>query len=177
MHPHQTHQQLIAVASEQHPFAVVIGCSDSRVPPEIIFDQGLGDIFDVRTAGNVLSPIILGSVEYAVEHLHVSLILVLGHEHCGAVEAAVHHEKPHNHVNSIIKALAPAVRQTRHQHGDWVENAVKENVVFVMHQITKDKALQKHIQSGQVKVIGGYYHLASGQVEFLTGTNVNLQSP
>lgn len=167
MHPHQTHQQLLALATEQHPFVVVVGCADSRVPPEIIFDQGLGDIFDIRTAGHVLAPVVMGSLEYAVEHLHVPLIVVLGHEHCGAVEAAVHHEHPHNHVNSIIKALAPAVRKAEHQPGDRVENAVRNNVRHVLGQIASDDTIQKYIETGQVTLVGGYYHMETGEVEFI----------
>src|SRR6059036_1627413 len=104
------------LAKSQHPFAVVLGCSDSRVPPEIVFDQGLGDLFVLRVAGNVINDESLGSIEYAVDHLAVRLIVVLGHQRCGAVKAekdtiAAKGEAP-GHIQSLVTAIKPAVEAT-----------------------------------------------------------------
>jgi carbonic anhydrase len=163
IHPHQSHERLLEIRKAQHPFVAMLGCSDSRVPPEMIFDQGMGDVFDVRVAGNVLDPAVLGSLEYAVEHLHVPLIMVMGHERCGAVQAALTHENPHNHINSIIRSLAPAVRGA---HGS-AEQATKDNVLRVLHQLSTMPLFHEKIRSGQLKVMGGYYRLETGQVEFI----------
>ncbi len=163
IHPHQTHEQLLVVSQEQHPFVVVLTCADSRVPPEIIFDQGLGDIFDVRVAGNVLDPVVLGSLEYAVEHLQVPLVLVMGHERCGAILAALAHEHPHNHINSILCKLAPTVKGS----GDSTEAAVKNNVNHVLAQLNRSEFFQKYLASGKIQLVGGYYHMETGQVELL----------
>src|SRR6187399_2765484 len=108
VHPHETLNRIRELKKGQHPFAVVVSCSDSRIPPELIFDQGLGDIFSIRTAGNVIGDYELGSIEYAVEHLHCKLIVVLGHENCGAVQAYANAgiKKHHDHVQSIIDYIA-----------------------------------------------------------------------
>jgi Carbonic anhydrase len=107
VHPDQTLERIRELKKGQHPFAVIVSCSDSRVPPEVIFDQGLGDIFSVRTAGNVIGDYELGSIEYAVEHLGCQLIIVLGHEQCGAVSAFLQHESDthHDHIQSILHYL------------------------------------------------------------------------
>ena len=103
-----------ALATGQKPFAIILACSDSRVPPEIIFDQGLGEIFVVRVAGNVPDPVILGSIEYAAEHFNCPLVMVLGHKRCGAVTAAVQSQgPPHGNIGAIIKTIAPAVKQAK----------------------------------------------------------------
>lgn len=162
-HPHQTHEQLVALSRTQHPFVAVLGCSDSRVPPEIIFDQGLGDIFDIRVAGNVVDPVVLGSLEYAVEHLNVPLIFVLGHERCGAIQATLDHENPHNHINTIIRSIAPAIKHSKNSS----EQAAKLNVTRVLQQISESPVFRKRLESGQLQLVGGYYHLDSGEVEVL----------
>ena len=163
-HPHQTHQQLVELRKEQHPFAAVLACSDSRITPELIFDQGLGDIFDVRVAGNIADEAVLGSLEYTVDHLHVQIILVMGHQNCGAIEAAMAHEHPHNDVNYIIHSLAPALH---HAHGS-LEEASKTNVQQVLHRLDHTPTLSKKIATGELKLVGGYYHLDTGQVELLS---------
>lgn len=168
-HPHQSHDQWAVLKKGQHPFAAVLTCSDSRIAPEVIFDQGLGDIFDVRVAGNIADAGALGSLEYAVEHLHVPFILVLGHQNCGAVEARLTHQHPHNHIHHILHALSPAVR---HAHGS-LEEAVKENVHRVVTRLEKTKALKEKIESGELQVIGAYYNLDSGEVELLSSSVVH----
>jgi carbonic anhydrase len=154
------------VAFSQHPFAAVLGCSDSRVPPEIIFDQGLGDLFVVRVAGNVLDENGLGSLEYAVENLYCPLIIVLGHSKCGAVTAAVDGKRLPGHVQEILEALKPAVRAGRSLPGDPVENAMKANVERVTSQLKTSKPiLAEHVKNGRLKIVGARYDLATGAVE------------
>lgn len=167
-HPNQSVSRRDEVAKGQHPFAVIVGCSDSRLSPEIVFDQGLGDLFVVRVAGNIVDDNALGSIEYAVEHLGARLIVVLGHEKCGAVAAAVASDHADGHVDSIVKAIQPAVIKATTEHGDVVDNAVKENVRQVVAEIrTSEPVLAKLVKSGKVKVIGARYDLDSGRVQLV----------
>src|SRR5947208_15471281 len=108
VHPDQTLDRIRDLKKSQNPFAVIVSCSDSRLPPELIFDQGLGDVFSIRTAGNVIGDFELGSIEYAVEHLHCKLIVVLGHENCGAIQAyaAAGEEKHEDHIQSLVDYIA-----------------------------------------------------------------------
>ncbi len=157
-----------AVAKSQMPFAIIVGCSDSRVGPEIVFDQGLGDIFVVRTAGEVVDATALGSIEYAVDHLGSSLIVVLGHKRCGAVSAAVATAKEPGHIAAVLKAIEPAVEQTKGKPGDPVENAVRAQAVDVAKQLHDAKPiLAKRVHSGKLKVVAARYDLDTGKVEFL----------
>ena len=157
-----------AVAKHQMPFAIIVGCSDSRVGPEIVFDQGLGDIFVVRTAGEVVDATALGSIEYAVEHLGSSLIVVLGHERCGAVSAAVSITKEPGHIATVLKAIEPAVEQTKGKPGDPVENAVRAQAVDVAKQLQNAKPiLAERVHSGKLKIVAARYDLDTGKVEFL----------
>jgi carbonic anhydrase len=157
-----------AVAKGQMPFAIIVGCSDSRVGPEIVFDQGLGDIFVVRTAGEVVDVTALGSIEYAVEHLGSSLIVVLGHERCGAVSAAVAVAKEPGHIATLLKAIEPAVEQTKGKPGDPVENAVRAQAIDVAKQLQNAKPiLTERVHSGKLKIVAARYDLDTGKVEFL----------
>ena len=169
LHPHQTAHRRAELANSQHPFAIVLGCADSRTSPEVVFDQGLGDIFVVRVAGNVLNDETVGSIEYAVEHLGARLIVVLGHQRCGAVKAAretlaAKAEAP-GHVQSLVKALQPAVEATT---GADVEATAKANVLNVV-QALRDSApiLKEMVAKGSISVIGANYNLDTGAVEFL----------
>lgn len=167
-HPDQTAARRTLVAAAQHPFAVILGCADSRVPPEVIFDQGLGDIFVVRVAGNVTSAEVLGSVEYAIEHLDTSLVVVLGHEKCGAVQAAASGGRAEGHIAALMHDIEPAVKEARSQKGDLVHNAVICNVKNSVHAIaTALPDIKKRIAQGRLKVVGADYDLQSGRVEFL----------
>ncbi len=160
------------MAKAQNAFAIVLGCSDSRVPPEVLFDQGLGDIFTVRVAGNIADDVALGSMEYAVDHFATALIVVLGHERCGAVSATVEAVKtgtmPRPHIASLVSAIAPAVEAVRHQPGDPVENAIRQNVRSVV-ALLKSSApvLDRAASFGWLDIVGAEYHLASGRVNFL----------
>jgi carbonic anhydrase len=168
-HPRQASQEREKLTKSQHPFAIVLGCSDSRVPPEIVFDQGLGDLFVLRVAGNVIDDHSLGSAEYAVDHLAVRLIVVLGHQRCGAVKAAkdtiaAKTEAP-AHIQSLVTAIQPAVEAT--VHGD-LEATVKTNVKDVVQALRSSTPVVKaKVDSGQVRVVGAYYSLDTGSVTFL----------
>jgi carbonic anhydrase len=168
LHPHQSWKTRLSLSKGQHPFATVLSCADSRVPPEIVFDEGLGDLFVVRVAGNILDDMILGSMEYAAEHLHVPLIVVLGHTGCGAVTAAVSGTAEHNHLDLLMKALQPAVVQASKEPGDPVANAIRDNIQLVVKQIRDSQPVMAELQAkGQLKVLGALYHLDTGHVEFL----------
>lgn len=155
----------------QQPFAVILSCSDSRVPPEHIFDQGLGDIFVVRVAGNVAGSIELGSVEYAVEHLGSPLILVLGHQMCGAVKATVAGGKPEGNIGSIVKKIKPAVKKAKAQVKDKdkvLDAAILENTKNMAAGLTKKSAIIKHlVEEKKVKIAAGVYNLTTGKVELV----------
>jgi carbonic anhydrase len=156
------------VAKAQHPFAVIVGCSDSRVPPEIILDQGLGDLFVVRLAGNVVDDCARESIEYALDHLGVPLVVVLGHKRCGAVGAALEARPDEDHLRAIMKAIAPAVERARGKEGDVWENAVKENAVLTAAQLQASAPIiAPLVKSGKVRVLAAYYDLDTGEVVFL----------
>jgi carbonic anhydrase len=167
-YPHQSQKRLAEVAQAQHPFATILSCADSRVPAEILFDQGIGDLFDVRIAGNIVTPESLGSLEYAVALLNTPLLMVLGHERCGAVTAAVQNKALLGEIGSFVKAIMPAVDQVKGQAGDPVENAVVANVLYQMNQLQRSKLLSEALQSGQLKLVGGRYDLDTGSVTLVT---------
>src|SRR5713101_2566934 len=157
------------LTKSQHPFAIIVSCSDSRVPPEIVFDQGLGDLFVVRVAGNVIDDHSLGSIEYAVDHLAVRLVVVLGHQRCGAVKAAKEtiaaKGKAPAHIQSLVTAIQPAVEATA--KGD-LETTVRENVKNVVQALRSSApVLKAEVDSGELKVVGAYYSLDTGSVAFL----------
>jgi carbonic anhydrase len=155
--------------TSQHPFAIVLSCSDSRVPPEIVFDQGLGDLFVIRVAGNVIDDQSLGSIEYAVDHLAVRLIVVLGHQRCGAVKAAketiaAKTEAP-AHIQSLVTAIQPAVEATAKGDLNATIEANVRNVTQALRSSTP--VLKPKVDSGELKVVGAYYSLDTGAVAFM----------
>lgn len=157
-----------ALLENQKPFAVIVCCSDSRVPPEIIFDQSLGDLFVVRVAGNIVDEFAIGSIEYGVNVLGANLILVLGHSNCGAVDAALKGMKFDNHIQEVVNAIQPAVIATKGETGNLLEKTIKANVKFVEEKLKTSKPLlSKLIENGSVNITGAYYDLDSGKVEFL----------
>jgi carbonic anhydrase len=168
-HPGQTAERRTELAKTQHPFAAIVSCSDSRVPPEIVFDQGLGDLFIVRVAGNVINDEGLGSIEYTVDHLGTRLILVLGHQSCGAVEAAretiAAKGKAPGHIESLVTAIKPAVEATAKDDLDATVKANVKNVVQALRSSTP--ILKAEVDSGKIKIIGGYYSLDTGAVTLL----------
>ena len=168
-HPRQNAERRTELAASQHPFAIILGCADSRTGPEILFDQGLGDLFVAREAGNVVDDHTIGSIEYAVEHLHVPLIVVMGHKRCGAVAAArdIVTAKGHaeGHIESVVAAIRPAVEATA---GQDVEATCKANVRNVVLALRTSEPLLRHMIDGdQVRAVGAYYDLDTGAVTFL----------
>ncbi|AJQ27501.1 carbonic anhydrase [Pelosinus fermentans] len=155
----------IELTKGQHPFAVIVSCSDSRVAPELLFDQGLGELFVVRVAGNVLDAIELGSVEYAVEHLGAKLIVVLGHEKCGAVKATVDGGELPPNIKVIADKIQPAVAAAKAKHSDNVYEATTDaNIINMVASLNSDHVIT-HVEG--VKFLGAKYHLESGEVEFI----------
>jgi len=169
-HPHDTAKFRATLATGQHPRAAILGCADSRVPPELVFDEGLGDLFVVRVAGNVASALDIGSVEYAVEHLGVNLVVVLGHHSCGAVKATVDSGgKAEGNIGAIVEEIAPAVEQARHSPGKegLVNDAVHVNAHRTAEALAaKSPILAEAVEAGKLKIVVGVYDLASGAVEF-----------
>lgn len=153
-----------ATAQAQHPFAIIVGCADSRTSPEIIFDQGIGDLFVVRTAGNLVDDYALGSIEYAVEHLGSRLIVVLGHERCGAVQAALAGGSAPGHIEALVRGIQPAVAASKKMKGDPLTNAVRENDAEVAAKIRKKAELGS--LASEVRIVEGYYSLDTGKVEW-----------
>ncbi|MGH7889696.1 MAG: carbonic anhydrase, partial [Thermodesulfobacteriota bacterium] len=165
LHPDRTSERRQETAANQEPFAVILGCSDSRVAPEIIFDQGIGDLFIVRVAGNVVGPLELDSIEYSALYLHSSLALVLGHENCGAVKAVLQGNT--KDIEAVADLLQPAAIATEKQKGDRLENTIKMNVEMVSAQLKKSPVLSRLIAQKKFSVVGGYYNFHTGQVEIL----------
>ena len=168
-HPHQTLERRMELKEAQSPFAAVLGCSDSRVPPEIIFDLGIGDIFVVRTAGHIYDKICLGSIEYAAAHLHVPLIMVLGHSKCGAVQAALNAIDEKASMSGLALAIQPALEQVKEKSGDLVNNAAKANARIITERLKSSKPiLTELIRMGKLKIVAAYYDLETGAVEVLS---------
>ena len=168
IHPNQTQERLVEVSGGQKPFAVIVGCSDSRIPPEIIFDQGLGDLFVIRVAGNVVDDVALGSIEYAVSHLGTQLVVVLGHGKCGAVSATVQGGEIHGHIGSIVKAIIPAVEKAKGQTGDLIDNVIKANAALVAGKIiSTGPVLSNLVNDNKIKIVSAYYNIESGVVDII----------
>ncbi len=168
----QDRRRRLEIAKTQTPFAVLVSCSDSRVPPEALFGRGLGDLFIVRVAGNTVSKEGLGSIEYAVAELGVPLIVVMGHERCGAVAAAVSVVKDNTlfpgMISDMVQPILPAAIATRDQKGDWVENAVIRNVQNVVARLKiSGKLIEDPYAAGTLKIIGARYDLDEGRVDFM----------
>ncbi len=167
-HPDQSTERRFELKHGQHPFAIILGCSDSRVPPEVIFDQGLGDLFVIRVAGNVLDQTIVASIEYAVLHLDVSLIMVMGHSQCGAVQAACGHEQLEGYLPSLTFALNTAYNKAKNKPGDLTENVALANVELVVQELKQIGVhLPEMVKDGKLEIVPAYYHIGTGKVELL----------
>ncbi len=175
---------LIKVQDRQNPFAIILGCSDSRVPAEIIFDQGMGDLFVIRIAGNIVAPSQLGSIEFAVEQFGTPLVLVLGHSSCGAVSATLEDirnpaAENSSNVFSIVKRIRPVVEnllksESTQDRQAVLEAAIKANIMASVKQLqTESPLLQTYIEKKQLLIVGAEYSLTTGEVEFLDTTNSN----
>lgn len=165
------------LAKEQNPFAIILGCSDSRVPAEIVFNQGLGDLFVIRVAGNIVAPSQVGSVEFAAERYDAPIVVVLGHSHCGAIAATVDalyqpHQKASSNLMSIVNRVRPSVEilmhtDLRHDLDKLRKYAIRANVQASVNQLRHgSEVLENLIEKGQLKVVGAEYSLETGAVEF-----------
>lgn len=176
--PRQTDEDLRNNELGQKPFATIIGCADSRVPNEIIFDQGVGDLFITRTAGQVMAEASYGTIEYATEVLNTRLIVVLGHESCGAVQAAMKlPENPPGHVVTLINAIKPASLYAKeHSHGDnMLDSAIRKNVLEQVKLLRGlEPVLSRRFERGEVLIVGAVYNLHDGEVIFLEETITSL---
>jgi carbonic anhydrase len=182
-HPHESRDWRAAIETGQHPFAVILGCADSRVPPELVFDQGFGDLFVVRVAGNIVDVDVTASVEYAVDHLDTRLVVVMGHTQCGAVKAALDHltdsmAEP-DEVVSLLYRIEPALkdlpRELDPQHK--ADLAVKHNVELAVQRLSQVPDLMKSLKSGKLTIVGGVYDMHSGKVEFLESDAKTIPAP
>ena len=167
-HPHQSAARQRELAHGQHPHAVILSCADSRVAPEIVFDQGLGDLFTIRVAGNIATDAEVASIEYAAEHLHTPLVVVMGHQSCGAVAAAVAGGEAPGHLPTLIDAIRPAVDKARELPGDLAANAMRINVEMVVAQLrSSPPVLAELVASGKLRIVGAVYSLENGKVTWL----------
>jgi carbonic anhydrase len=167
----------VALAEEQKPYAAILGCADSRVPPEVIFDQGLGDLFVVRIAGNTAEdPLVVGSVEYAAEHLGSILLMVLGHQGCGAVKAAVATATEGAHqegeIQSFVDPIVPVVKKAKKASPDasteeLTDQSIQDNVKHSVDELGHASLLEHLLEEGKLKIVGGEYNLKSGKVELV----------
>jgi carbonic anhydrase len=171
--PRVTPQMLAGLAKGQQPYATVLGCSDSRVPPEIVFDAGLGELFIIRVAGNVLSPEVAGSLQYAGSHLHTPLFVVLGHEGCGAIGAALeykcHGAQQRSRIQVLVDTICPGISEIDPELPPHVRlaQAVESNVRWTVRQIRESPEGQARLAEGRVKLVGAIYQIESGRVRFL----------
>jgi len=171
--PHGDAARRSGLTAGQQPFATILACADSRVAPELVFDQGLGDLFVVRVAGNIVDDVVLGSIEYASAHLGVNLIVVMGHASCGAVGAAVENvdvdgPATHSHIDSLIEALRPAVKAAREAgSGDLVAASVNENACRTAASIRSSEPIIGPLASSSIEVKPACYDLATGRIDWL----------
>ena len=167
LRPHQSPARRIEVADTQRPFAIVFGCSDSRVPPEIVFDQGLGDLFVVRTAGHVLDSAALASIAFGVEHAGCRLVMVLGHRNCGAVSAVVEGHVP-AYLAHVADAMQPVLKRVKLQPSALLDNAIRLHTGMTVQALrAAEPVLSKAEREGVVRVVGAYYDLCDGGVSIL----------
>jgi len=171
IHPDETLSRIRDLKTGQNPFVVLVSCSDSRVPPELIFDQGLGDVFSIRTAGNIIGDYELGSIEYAVEHLHCKLIVVLGHENCGAIQAYAtsKNEKHNDHIQTLVDYIAAEEEEKNIPDSlrSNIDILVKANIAHGVNFLrSSTPVLKPLVDKNEIKIIGAYYDLDSGDVLF-----------
>lgn len=182
IHPNLTQEARTQTTDHgQHPYVTIIGCSDSRAPIEAIFDAGIGEIFVIRVAGNVVDTDEAGSIEYGIGHLHTPLLVVLGHTLCGAVTAVTRGDEVHGSIPALVDNIVPAVQKAKHDHGDefsheLVESAIKFNVWQSIEDLYKVSHEAKElVLDGKLKVVGAIYNLSTGEVEWL-GEHPNQQT-
>ena len=172
IHPNQSIKRRLALRHHQGPFATVFSCIDSRVPPELAFDRGIGDMAVIRTGAQVLDEgVVFGSIEFTPDHLGTPLILVMGHQRCGAVDAAIHTIKDGGtapgHIQSIVDALRPAYEVAIEQPGDLVDNMVRAQTKLTVRRLRTDPLLREFIEKAKLRVAGAYYSLDTGVVSII----------
>lgn len=167
-HPNHCEESRQSLIAGQEPIATVLTCADSRVPPVDIFDQGLGDLFVVRVAGNVIGDHSLGSIEYAVKHLHTPVVIVMGHANCGAISAIASGTAIEGHIATLGPAIQTAIRNIKDLEGDLVNNASKELARLISVKIAESEPIVAElVKNGKVKIVPAFYDLMSGEVQFL----------
>lgn len=165
-------QEIEETKDEQFPFAAILGCMDSRVPVEILFDQGIGQLFVLRVAGNIENDDIIAGLEYACSVIGSKLIVVMGHENCGAVKAACDNVNI-GHITEIVKKIKPSIEILEETEADWTESSfvneiAKVNVMITIDEIREKSCILRELeQKGQIKIVGAYYHVHSGTVEIV----------
>ena len=168
-YPDQSLERLRLVAKAQYPFAAILGCADSRVPAEIVFDQGLGDLFVVRVAGNVVSDTVIGSLEYSTAVLGSQLIVILGHKRCGAVAEAIKNEPLPGRIGLIIEGIKPSVERVKLRIGDNMQNAVIANIEYQAEKLQESSTiLAKLLDEGKLKIVSACYDVDTGKVNIIT---------
>lgn len=167
-HPHQTSAHRRELVEGQHPFAAILSCSDSRVPSELVFDQGLGDLFIVRTAGHTINELVIASLEYAVFVLEVSLIMVVGHEQCGAVTAVMTHKVLPGHLPQLADNLRPALESVDPEEDHAIEHAIKVNSQYTVQALLENsEVLTQAVKADRLRIVPAYYDLKTCCVEIL----------
>jgi carbonic anhydrase len=171
-HPHQSADRLQELSQGQNPIVTILSCADSRVPAELLFDLGLGDAFNVRVAGNVVNPEVIGSLEYAVELLNTPLLIVLGHERCGAVTAAVKHQAVPGSIGAFVRDIEPAIDLAHLLPEDGIDTAIDKTVIANVHYqleklLAQSKLIADRQAKGTLKVVGARYDLDSGAVQLV----------
>jgi carbonic anhydrase len=174
LHDSVSEEDFVRLRETQRPFAVILGCSDSRVPPELVFDQGFGDLFVIRLAGNLIAPGVGGSIQYAYQHLGTSLLVVLGHEGCGAVKAALaakfHRAKHPERIRQLVEMIEPGLERIdpKLSAAEQLTASVEANVRWSMHQVTRAREAQRAFRTKNgVLIVGAVYELATGKVRWL----------
>lgn len=170
LHPHESRKRMEEISDGQNPIAAIVCCSDSRVPPEIIFDQGLGDLFVIRTAGNLMGGLEIGSLEYAVEHLGVKQVLVMGHRECGALKAFMAGHKVPGHIQDIVDSIKMEKEILAITQGDkhLLDDCIRANILHGIHQLqSQSSIIAEKIKSKELKVIGALYDLENGVVQLV----------
>ena len=168
LHSNLTSERRAELKDGQRPIAIILGCSDSRVPPELIFDQGLGDLFVVRVAGNILDDVVLGSIEYAASHLDTSLVMILGHSKCGAIEATVSRGNMEGHLPCLTAAIQPLLDEVKDKPGDLINNAAKANAKMIGQKLLSEPILAARLNTGKLSVVAAFYDLDTGVVEVIS---------
>lgn len=177
--PRQNTPRRVEVAAGQHPFASILTCADSRVPPETLFSQGLGDLFVIRVAGAISEPATLGSIEYAAEHLHVPLLVVMGHTSCGAVKAAMDSKSPARSANleSILSAIRPALPYAYQDRDAWT-SAVYASVEQTVSDVVRNSPLlDRMARAGLVTIVGAVYDIQNGRAHFSKPISLGAPAP